>query len=531
MAYWCPRPSSQAVVDVAFEHSEDIRKFAADFVGSNGKFVYISQVSPTTNIAAAKRIAGDLVRKSIDKNATDGMAYEAMKDMPAVKDSIGTIKWYFFSNSAFHLADGWDTSKGAIIEVTNSHDETLLMDGSSDIFSSRIHDINPDLVIVDSSIPVSASAIGPKSPPYVLHLDSQKRNPAVLKSASLIGLLGDPKNSNQILVVNLLPTLVAEATAWGYEEHKAELYSVNGKRLDSDIKNFGSTQYLKPTGSKSDVLEQIRKAQATKQAVVLVGESGVGGKSVRIPGIQESIESTDIRGLVADADSPGYVGLICNSQNVMGDIASASIIGTLSTADARRMLRIWLDHRPKDSVGEYLEASYHKASLFLNSAVMVAGVGEAIATTVNIVNMTPAASPASAASMSQQISVNPAPDNSKQNPAPNHIKEFLVAVLGGFCREIVRWRRLARSRRRDLFLKPLYLTISGIEIIAGGLAAPLFSAFMSSEPARLVAAYVAGVGIEELVRRAAKLQIWVPHVNLEGQDGQHPSSILEYLRS
>ena len=105
---------------------------------------------------------------------------------------------------------------------------------------------------------------------------------------------------------------------------------------------------------------------------------------------------------------------------------------------------------------------------------------------------------------------------------------IISALVGGFLREIVRWKRLSDRKRQDLYVRPAYLAISVIEILLGIWVAILFAGLVA-QTFKPIIAFVAGVGVEEVVRRAAKLKVWIPSVPLG--EAKSRGSFLEYLRT
>jgi hypothetical protein len=129
---------------------------------------------------------------------------------------------------------------------------------------------------------------------------------------------------------------------------------------------------------------------------------------------------------------------------------------------------------------------------------------------------------------------------SPQQNVPSPLVLYGLGAFGAFLKEFFRWRKISERRRFDLFFKPAYLFFSAVFIASGGLVGELFGSWSASGPMGVgmghVVAWVAGVGLEEVVKRAAQLRIWTPAV-AHGTDSdaglgpeQYPASALEFLR-
>lgn len=106
---------------------------------------------------------------------------------------------------------------------------------------------------------------------------------------------------------------------------------------------------------------------------------------------------------------------------------------------------------------------------------------------------------------------------------------FVSGMIGGLAREFFRWKRLSVRKRADLFRHPQYFAISALQVALAGSVAMIFGPVVSGAW-EFPVGFVAGVGLEELVRRAALLEVWTPSVPHGGRTGAAPSS-LEYLRA
>jgi hypothetical protein len=109
---------------------------------------------------------------------------------------------------------------------------------------------------------------------------------------------------------------------------------------------------------------------------------------------------------------------------------------------------------------------------------------------------------------------------------------FFGGVVGGLAREIIRWRGLIVAGAAGVFLQPLFVTLAAIEVALGGGVATLARQAAPSDisPAlALLGAFLVGAGLEELIKRGARLRIFSPDVPFGG--GKARPTIVDFLRS
>jgi hypothetical protein len=114
---------------------------------------------------------------------------------------------------------------------------------------------------------------------------------------------------------------------------------------------------------------------------------------------------------------------------------------------------------------------------------------------------------------------------------PNYWLCFAVGLFGGLCREFLRWKRLAGSKRHDLYLKPQFYAISLGEMTLGALLALVFVNLSPVRATDLPISFVAGAGFEFIVQLAMKGKMWTPRGVPQGAGALRPASVIEYLRS
>lgn len=91
---------------------------------------------------------------------------------------------------------------------------------------------------------------------------------------------------------------------------------------------------------------------------------------------------------------------------------------------------------------------------------------------------------------------------------------FLCGLLGAVAFEVIRWRKLEQADESGAFVKPLFVCLSAAFVLAGGGAGLIFGQLVPAGALQLATAFVGGAGLEELVKRAARLKIWSPDVHL-----------------
>jgi hypothetical protein len=112
---------------------------------------------------------------------------------------------------------------------------------------------------------------------------------------------------------------------------------------------------------------------------------------------------------------------------------------------------------------------------------------------------------------------------------------FVVGMLGGAARELLRWRQLHARNQLGKFVKPIYLAIAGIQILLCGGVAMIFAPLAPLQDFVLATAFASGVGFELIVKQASKLRIWSPEVKqgaaqAEAPDEDLSQNIVEFMR-
>jgi hypothetical protein len=404
----------------------------------------------------------------------------------------------------------------------------------------------PNLVIIDADSPV----------PNHLYQHIQGRGPLVVKlssgstfeSASERAAIfdrirrADAKSTN---VLNLLPQRPEDALPWGFDPETARNYATNGKRIDFDLTRYGYKGSSK-NGSKAQIISSLLQSSPTKKTIVLVGEAGPDGFGVRIPGSKELLTNDDLKPLASDVT---LLALVCNSHSLITGMQAASVVGVVYTDESRKLLKLTLDHRPPATSAEYFDIVAPQESLSGTLArfagqfdqrtpvlVFAFGPANTLAASLAIAEASPtppitsSPRPSPSASVATEKSATNRPEATEVAPAVPLAYLFLAGIVGGALREVIRWKRLRERKRDDLYAQPPYLLVSGAEVLMGGVVGIFFANVANSPSMKLIICFVVGAGIEALVRKAAKLEIWTPSIP-QGPSEPRPATMLEYLRA
>jgi hypothetical protein len=461
-----------------------------------------------------------------DKLAKGG-DYVLVKDCTSQQ---GVEDWFVYSSSTafqsgFKQQMGQDVTKGLDLELEPGQGKKIFTDKdlNLNVFGYLMDVAHPKVFIVegDCEIPEGYFRQFP-DPPLVLHLRSSYSADNAQKSMDVISRLRETP-AQDIAVFSLIPPDPAAMVAWQFDDFKANLYAENAKKILSDLANWGAST-AKPT-SKEEFLNAVKNSP--QSTFVLIGESSDGGKSIRIPGTNAVLTAEDFSGIPS---SKRIIGLICGSEHMVAQYPGLSVIGTIFTDQSQTILRFALDRRPAATTAEFIDGGEN----FYGKVVFTTALGfyGASAVTVHVLEAPP---PTPTVPTDNQLTY-----SVDKNPPPSNLMLLGLGAFGAFLKEFLRWRTLAVHKRTDLFLTPGFIFFSALFIACGAVVGLIFGSWTASGPVGVgmahIVAWVAGVGIEELVRRAAKLQIWTPPVAM-GQlaEGSLPTptqpSLLEFLRS
>jgi hypothetical protein len=567
-AVWCAKPGGLLERNATYRSSANARALTADLADGR-EYLYLTRTPPE---AQARALAGGVLialTRQDSKGAKELTPDEAEQLMNS-PEARGTIRqfidaskvraaepnWYFYSNSpsfsAYFKTMGLtiDASTGALLLFDAEGERKVLPRTIQEL----VENIHPHLVVIDGPTPFDELELGSaeKRGPLMLKLNAgQSGEHEPLKSAVTIASQLKDASSADTAVVFLMPEIASQATAWGFDEESATQYATNGRRILKDLDRYGLGHAVAKTTTLAAATEAIRSAAAAgKKLIMIVGESS-DGESVRIPGSSEVMRTSDITGI----GNASLIGLVCNSQNLLGDKGGIGVIGTIYTDELRSMARVLFDKRAAASVAEYLDIPYTKtatkdtakasdiAAAAASNMTVATPAGDRHAVLVKLVPPPPPpASGTVGGSGTQSGSVTgssstanggqlaPTSDSGEES-SKDYPRGWLFAsgILGAVTREFFRWRRLSKRRRADLFRKPQYLVISAVQVVLGGFAAMIFGPVVS-RTWQLPVSFVCGAGLEELIRRATMLQVWTPSVPHGGRPAAK-DTLLEYLRA
>ena len=460
-----------------------------------------------------------------DKLAKGG-DYVLVKDCTTAQ---GVEDWFVYSSSSafqsgFKEQTGQDVTKGMDLEVAAGEGKKIFTDEkiNLNVFGYLMQVTHPKVFIFEGDCEIPEGYFREfADPPLVLHLRSSTSDDNVKRGMDVVSSLRETP-AQDIGVFCLIPPDPSAMGPWQFDEFKANLYAENAKKILSDLANWGAPTTM-PT-SKDEFLEALK--DSPHSTFVLIGESSDGGKSIRIPGTNAVLTAQDISGIPS---SKRIIGLICGSENTVAEYPGLSVIGTIFTDQSQTILRFALDRRPAATSAEFIDGGEN----FFGKVVFTTALGFSgtSALTVRLLEAPPLA-PAMPAD-------NRLTDSPDTDAPPGSLTLLGLGGFGAFLKEFFRWRALALRKRTVLFLKPEFIFFSCIFIACGAVVGLIFGSWSARGPMGVgfghIVAWVAGVGIEELVRRAAKLKIWTPSV-AQGQpaEGSLPTptqpSLLEFLR-
>jgi hypothetical protein len=371
------------------------------------------------------------------------------------------------------------------------------------------------------------------------------------RTANLLGRLSNVDAESSVLV-NLLPATTEDASAWGMDPHSAQVWAENAARLQSDLRRYGLES--QPLRNRADTIAAVKSARTSGKSIVLIGESADDGLSIRIPGTIETLSQSDLSFTGKDR----VLAFICGSSRLVSAAESMSVVGRIFTDQTRSLLRAIFDGRDPASAREYFDVRADVVPILAALTSMFAPepeseqsvigaarsrpvwnavpICQAMLMPIDLPTMATMGDPASQVSQANaDAGIDPptvTPDSNGDDASKQRIVVFLVGLLGGCSREVLRWRRLLERRRADLYARPKYLIASLLEIVCGAGAALVFVGLVRDLTYPLPVAFVCGAGFELLVQMAARLSMWTPPVPQgEGKGSPARDSLLEYLRA
>jgi len=309
--------------------------------------------------------------------------------------------------------------------------------------------------------------------------------------ADIIGFAhGDKKK--RFTVFSLLPESNDAAKPWNLDEHLTRSYVAAGRTIAKQLKRSGMKRGT--WTSPETLAAAIEDAVKAGYSPILVGESTDGGR-VRLAGTSAPFDPETL----SEAARKAAYFIFCNSSQgkanregftIEGKIyvnAVAELLGTFATDDQKTEnsrehatgLNEWL-RSTLDSLTQNADSDGTKTvDVYKYSGRPIAAV----------------------------------PPNGTQTPGGDHTGEnpvsyllFLYGAFGGVCSEFFRWRALLRRPRGPQFITPIYMVLSGMFVLLAGGVGFVFGRLAPSELLQTIAAFIAGVGLEEVIKRASRLK-------------------------
>ena len=103
---------------------------------------------------------------------------------------------------------------------------------------------------------------------------------------------------------------------------------------------------------------------------------------------------------------------------------------------------------------------------------------------------------------------------------------WLYGALGGLCVEFFRWRKLLMRPHGKAYVGAPFIILSAIFVILAGAVGFVFGRLVAPGALREASAFIFGAGLEEVVKRAARLR----KPSIAFGKGATKTSLHEFLR-
>lgn len=465
--------------------------------------------------------------------------------------------WFIQSNNRTASAGGRLLADGLALEVSGSQDtnDPLSSVEHDDVFQSapirQLRSLHPAFVLIDSETPISETPFDPNES-LILKVNTSAADDGLTEQLNVLSRLwkATPQSAT---ILNLLPESKKEALTWGLSDLDAVAYADAGREFSSNLDNYGFRHKVSVPRNTNEFQSKIEEAARLGDIVVVIGESGDEGGTLRIPGSDQTIDAK--KAFSSLPSKAMVVGLFCNSHQSLINTNAVSFVGTIYSDKTQKLLRIVLDKREPGTVAEYIGASTNvDSSLYVSHdhvsraslPSLLAGLSGSLQSGQQALGFPlirfplPVTESAYVSGKPKQTPPPVQPQGEVQQqpgvieiPAktPNYWLCLAVGLLGGLCREFLRWKRLAESKRHDLYLKPLFYAISLGEMALGALLALVFVNLSPVRATDLPISFVAGAGFEFIVQLAMKGKMWTPRGVPQGAGVLRPASVIEYLRA
>ncbi|HYI65229.1 MAG TPA: hypothetical protein VEW71_10125 [Allosphingosinicella sp.] len=538
---WCSRPSGAGIQAALHTDTKAMLPLLERLAGGGNYLVLRRPSAANLGDAEAFRAAYVESARSQELGIPDERLYEsAQQNLDELADS-GTMSGsdgatataYLYSNSArfaqVQRERGEERNQGGALEGTPQQFEQLLTQNGNE--PPRIHRLlrewNITTVFV-SGFEISREFIEGLPPGHTV-IKIPDRPEANSTDLFATALDADPRHT---AILFAMPTTAADARAWGFDSERAQDYASAGAAAQRSLNRAG-IEVVNLKGMSSEAIAQhYRQLRERGMRVTLLGEGADNGASVRIPGATEPFRLADHR-----AAMDGVSLMFCNSTEANLP-SSLSVMGRIYINEAERMiLALAAPLAPATPIAisrDQLGAAKHYRSSWIAEIARLGGTdnvtmhrfadsGGCDPSRPNDPTCPPSTGDG------RTVSPNGEPPVPPSNP---RLWLFVVGMVGGSLKEFMRWRQLAHRGRIDQYSTPLfYLFTLGFVLFAGAVGL-LFGQLIPNENLGLIVGFTAGVGLEEIVRLAAKLRIWKPNVPLGSGDhtSLRPASVSEFLR-
>jgi hypothetical protein len=305
--------------------------------------------------------------------------------------------------------------------------------------------------------------------------------------ADIIGLThGNQKK--RFTVFSLLPETVEDAKPWSLDEHLTRSYVAAGKTIAKELKRSGLERGA--WSSAQTLASAVEQAVKDGSNPILVGESAEDGR-VRMAGLSEPFDPE----ILSEAARRASYFIFCNSSNGQANREGFSIEGKIYVNAVAELLGTFAADQKTENSREHFSA----ANEWLRSIIEALTSENAAegTKTVDVYRY-----------IGRPIPPPPPPPNNELRIVDNEVPYmlFLFGAFGGVCSEFFRWRALLKRPRGPQFKTPTYIILSCIFVLLAGGVGYVFGRLAPTDLLQTIAAFIAGAGLEEVIKRASRLK-------------------------
>lgn len=310
--------------------------------------------------------------------------------------------------------------------------------------------------------------------------------------ADIVGFTHGDKQ-RRFTVFSLLPESTEAAKPWNLDEHLIRSYVAAGRTIAKELKRSGMERGA--WTSPETLAAAIEDAVKAGQNPILIGESADEGR-VRLAGMSTSFDPE----VLSDTARKASYFIFCNSSDGKANRDGFSIEGKVYVNMVANLLgTLATDVKKTENSREQATAP----NQWLRSILDL--LGPRVEDANKIVEVYKYNGRPKAAATPTGIAVGQAKgDHPEENPVPYLL--LLYGAFGGACSEFFRWRALLNRPRGPQYLTPAYFAVSCIFVLLAGGVGFVFGRLAPNDLLQTVAAFIAGVGLEEVIKRASRLK-------------------------